>query len=183
MNRLAITVLACLLACPSLLQAQAGNTLPPPGSYALSFALPDGGGAGVGIRKMLSNQRSVGLELQLGASWQEFDDAVGEDHSHSSVNLGLSPDLRLYRRQSGPVIPFIEWTTGIRYRNGANDAWAVDGRLGMGLGVEWLPLPAMSISGTTGFVVTAQHQSSRGLDSRGIMFGAVRSQLSMNLYF
>lgn len=183
MNRVAVTVLVSLVVAPSLLAAQSGLPLPPVGSHAVSFALPDGGGAGVGVRKLVSERRSVGVELQLGVAWHDVDTPQGEGQSQTTLSVGLSPDLRMYTRDRGPVMPFVEWTGRVGYRDGANDTWAVDGRLGLGLGVEWFPLPSMSVSGSTGLALSLLHQSNGGLDTRAVTFGAFRSELSMNLYF
>jgi len=182
-RRSLLVLAAFVCAVPAHARAQNGRPLPAVGSYGVSFSLPQGGGAGFGIRRMLSGSRSAGLDVQLGVSWRKLDDAQGEERSRTSFALSLNPDLRLYRRMSGPVVPFVEIDGRVGYRNAHNEAWVVDGGGGVGLGVEWLPLPAMSISGSTGLAWTVGHQRSGGSSENSVTFGVFRSELSLNLYF
>jgi hypothetical protein len=178
----ALSCLVCFL-IPTAIVAQSQSSLPAAGSYGVSFSLPSGGGAGFGVRKMLSSIKSVGIEFQGGLSWREASQPSGDQESRTDVRLGVSPNIRLYNRVAGPVVPFLQVVGSLAYTSAPNDGWAVDGGGGVGLGVEWLPLPGMSISGTTGVNAVYRHSVGGGLSQNSFNLGAVRSQLELNLYF
>lgn len=185
MHARAVVLLAGALCAlvPASGRAQEGHPLPTVGSHAVMFSLPEGGGAGFGIRKMTSERKSVGVEVQLGVSYSRYDHGALEDESRTHFALGVAPDVRLYRRDRGPVVPFMEIEGRLGYQDAHGDAWAVDGGAGLGLGVEWLPLPSMSISGSTGLALTLQHSEGGGNSQTGLNVGAFRSRISLNLYF
>jgi hypothetical protein len=95
----------------------------------------------------------------------------------------VSPDLRLYRRTAGPVVPFLLVDGTLSYESGPNDTWGVGGGGSVGLGVEWLPLEGMSISGSTGVGAIYGHDVRDGVSHDGFDLGTVRSQLELTLYF
>jgi len=157
--------------------------LPDPGSYGVSFSLPSGGGAGFGVRRMLTGQRSLGAEIQLGLSWQDVDYPDSEEDSQTSFGIGVSPDLRLYRDAKGPVVPFVEVEGTISYQRSPGGAWGMGGGAGAGLGVEWIPLEGMSISGSTGIAADFDHNDNHGRSADRLSVGLFRSELKLNLYF
>jgi hypothetical protein len=163
-------------------EAAAQSAVPEVGSYAVMFSLPEGGGAGFGIRKMRGPTTNVGLEVQVGAShrWVSGEFAPSDDTSWS---LGLRPDVRLYRRTDGPVVPFLEWHGRVGYGGSSNDAWSLSTALGVGLGVEWFPLEDMSVSGSTGVAGMYARNSNTSSAGSQLSFGAFRSELTLNLYF
>lgn len=176
----------CCLVCvllPTTLLGQSRTTLPAAGSYGVSFSLPSGGGAGFGLRKMLSSTKSVGIEFQVGLSWRDASGPSGAQESRTDFRLGVSPNVRLYNRTAGPVVPFLQVSGRFSYASAPDDGWAVDGGVGVGLGVEWLPLAGMSISGTTGVSAAYRHSTGGGLPQDSFSLGAFRSQLELNLYF
>jgi len=178
----ALALLASLL-LPAAGAGQQGHPLPAVGSHGLTFSLPEGGGAGFGIRKMTSERKSVGVELQVGVAWHRFEEGGDEEHSQTSFSLGVAPDLRLYRRGAGPVVPFLELSGRAGYQASDSEAWAVNGSAGVGLGVEWIPLPSMSVSGSTGMALVAQYADSGASSQTRLNLGAFRSRISLNLYF
>ncbi len=171
--------LALLIVCvPTSVRAQ-GHALPSTGSYGLSFSLPEGGGTGLGLRKMLSSRTSLGTTLIFGAGWQERSDSLAGDHSNSSVSVGVRPDLRLYRRSAGPVVPFVGLDAELTCQSASDDAWALGG--GVGVGAEWLPLRGMSVSGWTGVATRYRHSDSGRASENAFNVGVFRSELTLNL--
>lgn len=177
-------VLAATLHAPGLC-AQSSRSLPPVGKHAVTFSIPNGGGSGFGIRKMRSAATNVGLEVQLGVNRQWVDTGDNNDFppdDRTSWSLGLRPDVRMYRRIEGPVIPFLEWSGRLGYRRASGGPWALDGAVGVGLGVEWFPLEGMSISGSTGMAGTYSRSNSTST-TNNLALGLFRSDLILNLYF
>lgn len=168
---------------PESVVGQTQSPLPDPGSYGISFSLPSGGGAGFGIRRMLTGQRSLGAEIQLGLSWQDVDYPDNDEDSRTAFGIGVSPDLRLYRGTSGPVVPFIEVEGTISYQRSSGGAWGMGAGAGVGLGVEWIPLEGMSISGSTGIAADFGHNDNHGRSADRLSVGLFRSELKLNLYF
>jgi len=182
----AVAVLLTTLVAPQLgpgLAAQSPTSLPAVGTHAVTFSLPDGGGAGFGIRKMRSATTNVGVEIQFGVSRRWVDSGDNNEFppdGGTSWLVGLRPDVRLYRRTEGPVLPFLEWNGHLGYQGASGGRWVVDGSVGAGLGVEWFPLQGMSLSGSTGLAGTYT-----GADSgaHSLAVGMFRSELILNLYF
>jgi hypothetical protein len=160
----------------------AQSVLPEVGTHAAMFSLPEGGGAGFGIRKMRGPTTNVGLEVQFGASHRWASDEV-ESSEHTSWSLGLRPDVRLYRRTDGPVVPFLEWNGRLGYAGSSNDSWSLSTSLGVGLGVEWFPLDDMSVAGSSGVAGSYSKSSNPSSEGNESSFGAFRSELTLNLYF
>jgi hypothetical protein len=169
------------LALPLLASAQDRASTPPPGSHAVTFSLPDGGGAGFGVRRVLGSGANAGLELLIGVSRSSTDTPTGELTS-SNYQVGLAPDIRLYRGSSAPVVPFVELSGEIRYLKSDDDDWVLRGVAGAGLGVEWFPLPSISVSGSTGLRLDLA-RADGATTSNTLQLGAGRSALRLNLYF
>lgn len=177
---------ALLLWGPASLAAQAESVTPSEGSYGLWFSLPDGGGAGLGVRKMLSSTTNFGIGVVFGFRWEDVDIPAGPQDARTSVSVGLRPDVRLYRSTSGRVIPFLALGGRFAYQkqSGAFDAWAVDFGTDVGIGAEWFPVDDMSVSGATGVEVLYRHATNGGGGTnRSFALSVFRSELSINLYF
>lgn len=180
MKSTAAFVLSVLLLAPMAARGQ--TRLPAPGTHALSFALPSGGGAGFGVRKMLSGDRSAGLSVQMSYAHASSARPDGSDLAHSSYGLGVGPDLRLYRPRPGTVVPYLALRSDLAMSWGDAADTSMGLGAGAGLGVEWLPLEGMSISGETGMTLQYSHVGG-DLPSSSVALSMFRSTLSLNLYF
>lgn len=162
--------------------AQSARTLPAAGTWGLFFDLPDGGGSGVGLRRMLSEDRSLGLVLQFNAA------SLTREHGtppvtdeHSRFFAGVGADLRFYRRARGPVVPFVQTGTFVGYENGSGDDWSLAGDLA--LGAEWLPLDQVSVSAFAGMRAAWRRATDSTVRDTATSLGLVRSGLALTLYF
>lgn len=159
--------------------------MPPPGSYGLSFRVPEGGGAGFGIRKFLSQRTNAGLDILIDWNWRDTERSFGpQDGAQTSFGIGLAPNVRLYRRISNDVLPFLLVALVGNYANGPEDSWSWGVGSEAGLGVEWFPASSVSLSGAAGMRVNYRY-STDGLGSsfRLLNAGAFRSELMLNVYF
>lgn len=187
-RRSVIVGLVLVLSAPVGAYAQEEHTLPPEGTYGLSFRVPwgEGGGAGLGFRRMLSSNRSLGMDVTLGYTWSrhEYENEFGsEDGTASSYSVGLNSDVRFYRSQRGPMVPFVEVGGGAAYSNSPGDAWASNLAGRVGVGVEWLPLERVSIAGSMGGAVEWGHSTSGSSTSDSVRLHVVRSDLVLTMYF
>ncbi len=185
-----------LIAASIPLEAEAQQTAGPPsvptpvqppvpseGSWGVSFNLPDGGGTGLGVRKMVSDRTNFGVDLTLDVDRRELENGAVSDERTSWI-VGVNPDLRLYRSARGPVVPFIEVEARVQYGESNEDVSSFGAGAGLGLGVEWFPLDRMSISGSTGLDVDytrADAPSDTSSNRTSVRF--FRSELTLNLYF
>lgn len=184
LNVTTAVLLVAAVSFPLELAAQSDSVLPAIGSYGVSFGLPSGGGAAFGLRKMISPTTNAGLEIQIDFVWQDVaGEAVGPQPARTRFALGVSPDVRLYRGSSGPVVPFLELGATFTYQNGSSGWWGVDNALGGGLGVEWFPLEAMSVSGSTGARASYRYQSAGSSSVKSVILNLFHSELLLNLYF
>lgn len=167
------------------LHAQEGPT-PEVGTYGVAFNLPDGGGAGFGLRKMISERTNLGIDVTLDLDRREFEDeAIGTDAA-TDWSIAVSPDLRLYRDARGPVVPFLEIDALLGYAEESDVRSGITVGAGAGIGVEWFPLDGMSISGSTGVSARFSHDESDTASPASrdqFLVTAFRSQLTLNLYF
>ena len=170
---------------PGQILAQEEPRVPTAGSYGVSFGLPDGGGAGFGLRRMLSSRINAGLDVVFDVSWQDFDRPVGpQEEPRTSFHLELVPNIRLYKGSEGAIVlPFL--LLGLRgsYTKAPVDGWGVGAGAEVGLGVEWFPAPAVSVSGSTGARATYGSNSGQGYSGKFFNLGVFRSELTLNLYF
>ena len=179
-NVLSPILLVAVVSLPFELAAQSDSVLPASGSYGVSFGLPSGGGAAFGVRKMISSTTNAGLEIQIDFAWSDNAPAGAQ---RTRFALGVSPDLRLYRGSSGPVVPFLELGLAFTYQNGPADFWGVNNAVGVGLGVEWFPLEAISVSGSTGARASYQYWTATGGSNQSVGVSLFHSELLLNLYF
>lgn len=170
------------------------------GDRSIAFAMPGGGGGGLGIWWHRAGRRSRALELDLdtGASL----DVGGEVDRYSlqtTASLGLA--FKRYGAAVGSVSPHLYGGTGIRghWRNqGANDPsraayslWGAGAYTRLGLGVDWFPLERISVGGHTGGSLDYWYQNppaGTGLTGdqprrHSLAFGLFTSGLSLHIYF
>lgn len=177
-------VLGCLLiGVPVAVSGQSSNRLPRAGQTGLFFNFPDGGGAGFGMRKMLSRTTNAGLGLQFSLSHQRATGPGQFDNSHTSWSIGVSPDLRLYQSRRSPVVPFLALNAQVGYTHIDQDTHGIGTGAGVGIGAEWFPTRSMSVSGSTGITATYDHQSHTDVSADNLSINLFRSQLTLNLYF
>ncbi|MDH5589334.1 MAG: hypothetical protein OEZ65_09805 [Gemmatimonadota bacterium] len=179
---LVVVASVTVAAIPTQSHAQSERSLPPAGSYGISFGLPDGGGSSFGIRKLLSETTNGGLDFQFGLRRLEYGGTDLRD-PETLVGFGVVPSVRLYRREFGDVVPFLEVHGAVVYQKGAVDSWAASAAVGTGLGVEWFPVPGMSVSGSVGIEGTYDHVDAGTVTRTGYGVTTRRSELSVNLYF
>lgn len=172
-------------ASPSALRAQEASRLPSPGAYGLSFRIPEGGGAGFGIRKLLSQHTNAGLDVLVDWSWRDTDRPFGpQQDAETSFRLGLVPNLRLYKQISNDVLPFLLVGATGDYANGPNDGWGWGVGSQLALGVEWFPASGVSLSGVAGMRIAYRYSTDgQGSSIRLVDVGAFRSELMLNVYF
>ncbi len=172
---LAAAVLA-LLPLPAF--AQSRTALPQVGQHGLTFAVPNGGGAAFGIRKMLSPRANDGLEVGLGLSRSHTSGQSATTHE----NVSVRPGVRLYEGTAGPVVPFLHLFGVVSYDK-QGSAWSLSGGAGAGIGVEWFFADRVSLSGYTGAAVTVGHTHGNVAPNDFIGFGSSTSGLALTLYF
>jgi len=180
--RCAVAVTIAALCVPRGVVAQSDSTLPSAGSYGVSFSIPEGGGSSFGVRKMISPTSNAGVNVQFGFRWVD-PGPVNAPDDKTRLTLGLSPDVRLYRGQTRPVVPFVEVSAQASYSEIGTEAKIYGVGAGAGLGVEWFPTVRVSVSGSVG--LNAGYSSLNSPDDERTIFsvGTARSNLMFNLYF
>lgn len=173
-SMIALVPLAAFAATPAVAQ------LPPPGSHAISFTIPSGGGGSFGYRTVRSANSSLGWNLTLDGSWSSPSPLSS---SSRSWRVGVGPDMRLYRSGRGPVRPFLYWAANVFYGGGSSDTWSTGLGGGVGLGAEWFVAHSVSVSGATGIRAawTHSHDVLGSTDTFGL--GTFASSIALNLYF
>lgn len=175
---LSLTLVAFLFSLTPAL-AQEKDPLPPAGSYSIGFDLPEGGGGGFIVRKMVRSGVSAGIHLTGQASWVE---RTGEASSRNWT-VGAYPDLRWYRSPVGRVVPFIVLGLGLEFDS--NDAVKTSARTG--LGAEWFPVDGVSIVGSTGISVgysrSEEKHEGETMVHEVSSLNLFRSALSLNFHF
>lgn len=172
---------------PGSAHAQDESRSPPPGSYGISFNLPESGGAGFGLRRMLSETTNAGIDVLIDFDWSDFDrtgPALPDEDPRTTFRLHVRPNLRLYRRLTEEVLPFLLVGIGAAYTNSPDDNWAWGAAAELGIGVEWFPASDVSVSGSTGLRGDFTYRSNSGGNTvQQVHLGAFRSTLSLNVYF
>jgi len=183
--RLSAFVCVTVLAAPLGVAAQEDPRVPAAGQYGLSFSVPEGGGAGIGIRKMLSERANAGVDVTLDWSWSDIDrpTPLPDEESRSTFRIGVMPNVRLYRGELRAVMPFVAFAAGGEYADGPEGSWVATGLLEAGLGAEWFPVEAASLSASAGLRASYGHASSQSSSMETVGLGAFRSSLLLNLYF
>jgi len=164
-------------------QAQEARAIPEPGRYGLSFRLPEGGGTGFGIRRIMTERINLGLEITFDYAWAE---TRGEplDLKSSGRSMGIHPDLRFYLRTTGRIVPFLMVAAGIDHAKSPTDESFL-GYLGRaGIGAEWFPVDRVSVVGSTGVGMTYSHlERTQNRERNNFDLTMFRSAITLNLYF
>jgi hypothetical protein len=169
---------AALAAFPFSAFGQSKDALPEVGQHAVSFALPNGGGATFGIRKMISPTMNAGLEVGLDLTRSH---TSGSSASHMEA-VSVQPGVRIYKGAAGPVVPFLHLYGLASYQKQAS-AWNLTGGVGAGLGAEWFAADHVSLAGYTGLMASMTHQHNTLTSHDYASLGSGTSGLVLTLYF
>lgn len=165
---------------PALSQASP----PESGTYALSFRFPSSASSQLGIRKILGSGANAGLNVGLSLNRAVNERAGLDDEVSTHWSAGLFPNVRFYRGGRANVLPFFVLDAGISYTDEADDASRLALSAGGGLGVEWFPVPSMSLSGTTGISLHYDRTENGTPETHAhTRLSSITSSLSVNLYF
>jgi opacity protein-like surface antigen len=195
------------------------------GRWSLAFSATGGGGAGLGIWHLISSRVNLGLtvtgsiddddsktdELRRDedSSDQLFDESDGR-----SWTLTVEPGIKWYPVVGERVSPFVRGSASFTHHSSRSTSRDenpssvylieyhtddTDYGVGVGIGVEWTPLPFMSIGGHTGISVSYRRReeirgSASDLDTRysasvrhtkssSLDVDTFRSNLFLTLYF
>ena len=182
------------------------RTLPlPAGAWSLSFSLPSGGGASLGIWKLVGPHTNIGLDLGIRTSSTSdnvrFDDGRPEQEFNSTdVGFAIEPSIRQYITAYRTLAPYVHGNLVFAYTS--VDAETVELQqtterktyqygIGLGIGVEWAPLERFSVGGHTGVRFSYLDRSSVNSspagtsrsDGSATTFDTFVSALVLQLYF
>ena len=170
---------ALAMAAPAAAQAP-GDSIDAltPGRRALSFNLPNGGGVGLGIWRVVAPDRARGFFVNFSGSYghSSYTDQVGNDNTGNSFRVSVSagPQFRRYIGRTAPVAPFVQSGLSLgagydrmsgRTAGGAeqeNHGWSGTAAASLAGGVEWFPLRRVSLAGQTGVNLTGGYGRSGG---------------------
>lgn len=172
----AASAFAVAFAFASVAQAQdAANGLSA-GAKSLSFSIPSGGngyaGNAAGLWMMMGPTMNLGINV--GLSYASSDAA-------SPYALLLAPAIRMYMDTSSSVAPFYFGQLNLLIANndnGNDEDDAPEMSVAGGLGVEWFPVKAFSVSGHVG--VGAKVLGQEGAPKT---LGTFTSGLTAQMYF
>jgi len=154
------------------------------GSVGVAFNVPEGGGSGLGLRYLWSDDINMGLTFLFDLDYELANDD-GED-APSTWALGFHPDFRFYQG-AGSVVPFFELGIGATYAKAPEeDLTSVLGRASIGIGAEWFPAANVGIAGSTGLQMNFDHRTigeDPGVTEDTLSLDIFRSALTINLYF
>ncbi|MEQ8329515.1 MAG: hypothetical protein RH859_03535 [Longimicrobiales bacterium] len=160
------------------------RTLPRAGTSGLAFTLPYGADVGIGLRRLLSGDRSLGLGVNLGYGRVELErDGGTPREERTRLSVSVEPDLRFYRRRAGPVLPFVAVAAraGFEHASGGSEGWSLGTSVGMG--AEWLAAERVSIAGSIGLGVNLAWSEEDDRRATSLSVGTSHSRLSLILYF
>lgn len=190
---------------PALCQEDARPLPLPAGAWSLSFSLPSGGGASLGIWKLVGPRTNIGLDLGIRTTSTSdnvrFDDGrPGQEFKSSDVGFAIEPSIRQYITAYRTLAPYIHGNLLFSYSS--VDAETVELQqtterktygygIGVGIGVEWAPLERFSIGGHTGVRFSYLDRSSVNSSPAGVsrsdgsatIFDTFVSALVVALYF
>lgn len=182
------------------------------GAWSLSFALPWGGEvhqafegnvASFGFWRMITDEVALGIFTGLKISAEEIqlqdsDDADSPVYTNTeeriSSELVLSPSIKFYPYQKGPVALYFIGQTHLRFYSDGDKATTTDKepnlgesyapdeelefRARLGFGTEWFPTPSFSIAGHVGLQLDLLRQGTLGFGME-----TFTSALSAQIYF
>ena len=210
MRPLTWSALVSLALVPIVPMPALGQEDPPPlplpvGAWSLSFSLPSGGGASLGVWKLVGPRTNIGLDLGIRTASSSdnvrFDDGRPEQEFNSTdVGFAIEPSVRQYFTAYRTLAPYIHGNLLLAYSS--VDAETVELQqtterktyqygIGLGIGVEWAPLERFSIGGHTGIRVSYLDRSSVNSSPAGTSrsngsataFDTFVSALVLQLYF
>lgn len=163
-----------------------------PGRMSLSFRLPESQVGAIGVWRFFSERTEGGLVFSAGVRWHriQYEDPESPDARSRTIRFGVQPLLKRYVHTSEKIAPYLfggvftEWdrrtATGSTTRGSVTgEAWHA-GATG-GFGVEWLPLPHLSIGSRIGlqggFSSSVDDTSARSRES-----GAFLDTFTTNIY-
>jgi len=169
------------------------------GKHAFSFDVPPSGGGAVGGWVSLRDRTQLGLRLGLNLheGHDTSDDSITSRRQQQGfAQVGL--ELRRFHPVSANVAPFVSATVFSGYARqhvtqGGNAArqtfW--NAGAGIGVGVEWFPVPAVSLGGRLGLDASYGHSRIRSdfggtesvSTSNSFDLNTGTSALSLKIYF
>lgn len=147
-NAVLTVVVGSLLYVSSTVAAQEVNSLRP-GVYALSFALPSGGGALVGATKFLKRDRAVRVDFGYALTVP--------DKGDSSMGFTVVPAYIMYLT-TGRVATFFKGAMNITKQQGVKLSKGTTIDLGGFFGIEYFFLPEFSVAGEVGAAINLRNE-------------------------
>ena len=182
------------------------------GAWSLSFAVPWGGEAhqafegnvpSLGFWRMITDELALGIFTGLKMSAEEImtqdsDQADRPVYTNTeeriSSELVLSPSIKFYPYQKGPVALYFIGQTHLRFYSDGDNATTTDKepnvgesyspeeelqfRTRLGFGTEWFPTPSFSLAGHVGIQLDLLRQGALGFGME-----TFTSALSAQIYF
>ena len=201
----ALVPLALLVAAPAAAQETPQSLPMPEGAWSLSFSLPSGGGASLGVWKLVGARTNLGLDIGVrSVSTSDnlrFDDGrPQEEISSSDLGFAIEPSIRQYIAVYRTIAPYIHGNLVFGYskvdaetasQQATTTRKQYEYGIGAGIGVEWAPLERFSIGGHTGVRFSYIDRSSVNRSPAGTsvqdgsvtVFDTFVSSLVVNLYF
>ena len=145
------------------------------GKRSLAFSLfSDGGTFGYWVLK--SRLTNLGLNCSLHVS--HFDDG----RKRTSWNVQLAPAIKRYMIVYKSVAPHYYGSLQAGYGKSGN---ATNWNFGFiaGLGVEWFPVPEISVGSFTGFNFSYSQQKAGDYTQKAFTVLSFTPRLTMNIYF
>jgi hypothetical protein len=171
-NGILILAGALLLAPTTPLAAQTIGSYPAAERGQHSISLSIDGDSQIGYWTRQSDRTDLGLELGVTGLFSD---------SNSSVSLNLTPAIKHYVTPAGPLAPYTYLGIPVSFARASND---LDSQHSFGLGgvfafgVDWFPLPQVSVGGHAGVdVFYSNVGSGSGLFSVRTFTSAIRAQL------
>ncbi len=177
----------------------------PAGAWSLSFSLPSGGGASLGVWKLIGSRTNLGLDIGLRtvstSDRQRLDDGTPmQEFNSSSVGIAIEPSIRQYIATYRTLAPYIHGNLLFSYssldaetvsQQATTERTTYEYGIGVGIGVEWAPLERFSIGGHTGVRFSYQDRNSvdaspvgtRLQSGSATTFDTFVSSLVVQLYF
>ena len=199
---LALAAILMTLAPPASALAQdVHSVLPSPGTYSISFYLPEGGGGGIGVWRQTGSRFSLGLEMEGAYNKQKrkvFNQVVSVEGEARTRTILLGPSLKRYWEPTALVAPFLYAHTGFGFSETDTKAKGDGGgssqgghafftRIRSGVGADWFPLSGISLGGHVGFEFGYDFQKSDSPEATAKTWTTnlrtLTSGLRLNLYF